>query len=238
MHRLNRRKCRGKYFYTNRFLKVKVGKNNDKTYVIKKSLDRLHTKINKQQGYLRFWDNQHGVRSFTYIDTYQYESIPVNGYRLIANICEYFDCIAVWNKVLLPDTQIAVRTITVYGYSPDVWLAKYYIIRMLIRYKYAKIKLEAELIERGFNINQINKAVAKFGRHRMLKYIELWDHYVKTRIKSKYYQEKRLGIIKYLQKNVKLNFGNRQWKKEPNIKWAYCRIDTFKQNKIIKYGDI
>ena len=233
--KLNSRRCRAKYFYSNRFLKIDPKKKGFKTYIIRKSLDRLHKKINKQRSYLRFWDNQHGIRSFTYLDTYQYEGIPVHSYDMIYAICEYFDCIAVWNKVMLPDTTIAVRTITVYGYSPDIWLAKYYLLRMLVRYKYSKIHLESTLLIRGVSHNKLTSQVAKFGRKRMLSYSELWNGYLKSRIKSKYHYEKRKCLLKYLQNNVKLNYGKRKWKKTPNIKWAYCRPNTFHQNKIITY---
>lgn len=193
----------------------------------------MQKKINKQRSYLRFWDLQHGIKQFTYIDVYQYEGIPVHSYDMISAICEYFDCIAVWNKVMLPDTIIAVRTITVYGYSPDIWLAKYYLVRMFVRYKYYKINLEQTLVDKGINHNKLISQVAKSGERRMQSYITLWEHYLENRIKSKYHFEKKRNILKYLQKNVKLNYGKRKWKKEPNIKWAYCRSNTFQQNKII-----
>lgn len=232
---LNRRICRGKYFRANRFLKIKPGTKGHKTATIKKGINRLHKHINKRQAYLRFWDYKHGIRSFTYLDIYQYEDIPVYAYKMISVICEYFDCIAVWDKIMVPNTLIALRTVKVYGYSPDIWLAKYYIVRMLVRFKYSIINKEAEYLKRGYDHNKLIRKISLYSRSKLKQFGDLWEGYLIDRKKSKYHYEKRRGILNYLQKNVKLNYGNRRWKHKPNIIWAYCRFDTYKQNKILKY---
>lgn len=206
-----------------------------KAYKVKQALMKLTQKMNNDKGYHELWEKDFGVKDFTYLDYYTYDGIPTNAYGFISAICEYFECVAIWDRILIPDTTIGMKTIRVYGYSPDIRLCKRYLVIILQRMKVASIDKEKELIDKGLNQNDVTKYTNLYINGLLRRYNKVTSEILGLKIPTKYKDEKIKGILNFIESNVNLDYGKRNWKKRPNIQFAFSRPFIFKSKKIIKY---
>lgn len=164
-------------------------------------------------------------------------------YSYIAHISDYFECLTLWERVIVKGSIEPLNTFTVYGYKPDILLAYHYITKVIdslnamrfnITQEYRRIKINKR--RRGTNKRENETATTKSSKffYKSLGRIELiTKEILEKRINTPEYEKKIQSIFKTLDTKKKLNYRAYNYKGSPNLSHCKSRRDRFQNNRFI-----
>lgn len=205
-----------------------------------KNFKNLHKNIKKAY---RTRDNSlEPIISRTFIPD-NLEHIGTKYYELIKNISQYFECIAIWEKIMIPGTIKTINTFTLYGYEQDLLLAYHYLkklinalnlLRSIIQdsFRNKRLSLQTKGVKTKARLNAKVKASNFF--YRNLGRINLvTKEILEDKGFSPNFNQNREKIINTLLKEKSLNFRNFKYRGEPDLKNAFCRPGKFQNRRVI-----
>lgn len=189
-----------------------------------------------QEGYF----NEQDIKGRTYVP-YSLEDVTPKADELIAQISKYFNCITIWDRVMVPGTVEGLNTVTIYGYPYSQHLCYYYISRTLASLDYLKYnvtqwkrKRTRKLNRKGYKKKPEHMNATQMGqRYYDLtagRITESWATINSEMVKD----EIRVAeIYKYVDKIRGLNYRAYHYKGIPKIENAFATKGKFQIKRII-----
>lgn len=172
-------------------------------------------------------------------------------YKLISHLTEYFDCVAIWEKRILPGSIHTINTFRIYGYYQDVYLAYHHISRIINNLESMRLNMQSEY--RRIKINSRRRGNKQSGLtatqkasnlfYNALDNItlltkELLDKREERPIIQNVLYSKRQDIYRAVKAHFKTNLKAYKYKGNMTLeKWvkaSTCRVNKFVNKRIIQ----
>lgn len=172
---------------------------------------------------------------------YSLQDVPVKAYDLIAQIGKYFNCIVIWDRVMVPGTNEGLNTVSVYGYPLSQHLCFYYISMTLASLDYLKYyvaqwkrKDRRRKNRRGYKKKPQHMTSTQMGERyydlTLERTINSWKDINKERSRE---HLRLYEIFKYVDNKRGLNFRKYHYKDEPKMINAIATKGKFQFKRII-----
>lgn len=202
---------------------------------------KLHNAIKDDT---KFWQESYytetDIKGRTYTP-YSLQDVPNKAYDLIAQISKYFNCIVIWDRVMIPGTNEGLNTVSIYGYPYSQHLCYYWISKTLSSLDYLKYNISQwkrkdrrKKNRRGYKKKPEHMNSTQMGE----RYYNLTlGRTVETWKKINLYRERKhsrlLEIFKYVDRVRGLNYRKYKYKNEPLMMNAIGTKGKFQIKRII-----
>lgn len=233
----------GRRFYIRYRIYLQTSKRPDRGYPrrVIKNLKNLHNNINP--AFRTRNTEQEKIKSRIYLPE-NLDNVGDKYYNLIRNLTHYFECIAIWEKTMIPGTTSTINTFTIYGYEQDLLLAFHYIKKLINalnrlrsriqdEFRNTRVQLQTKGVKTKARLNAKVKA-SKFFYRSLGRIIKVTEEILENKEFSPNFTKKEEEILKVINKEKSLNFRNFKYKNEPKIEHAFCRPGKFQNKRIIK----
>lgn len=233
----------GRSFYIRHRIYIQTSKRPDRRYAnrVTKNLQNLHKNITP--AFRTRNTEKETIKSRTYLPE-NLDNVGNKYYHLIKNLTQYFECIAIWEKMMIPGTTSTINTFTIYGYEQDLLLAYHYLKKLINalnrlrsriqdEFRNTRVQLQTKGVQTKARLNAKVKA-SKFFYRSLGRIIKVTEEILENKEFSPNFKEKQEEIIKKLRKHKSLNFRDFKYKSEPKIQHAFCRPGKFQNKRIIQ----
>lgn len=209
--------------------------------LIPSNVKKLHNAIkDDHQFWQEFYFTKEDIIGRTYTP-YSLQSISPKTDRLIAQISKYFNCIVIWDRVMIPGTSEGLETISVYGYPLSCKLCYYFISKTLSSLDYLKYNIKQwkrkdrrKKNRRGYKKRPEHLSATQLGQRyydiTLNRTIEAWEAINKERSRD---HLRLYEIYKYVDRKRGLNYRMYHYKEEPLMMNAFSTPGKFQIKRII-----